>query len=459
MKAILFVLLTGMASAQLALYSFDGVTETPVGATYNYGSVSAASNKDVRFRAHNIGTSPVTIALISASGSGFSVSAVNGILPYPIAPANFLEFSVRFNGTVAAGYSANLQVTSTGSANISVLLLATALTPPLLTAVTGCTIGSQSAFDFGNVTIGTQHLCNFSLFNPTGTPILISTITLSSPFTFQQNPVTPVTIASNTAIAFTVIITPGCGTASYNGSLIINGQTFPLVAAGITPSLAKPTIAFDKSTFASGEQHSVSISLPSVSPCGATGNLNLAFTPNVAGVADDTAVVFVKGNVRSLQFTVPPNSSQVTIAGQGSQTFQTGTTAGTIKFTIAGPPVAADPTTTISVSPAVIEIDTATASNQRLGELDVEVIGFDNTYSAGKMSFTFFDSAGNQYGSTIAADFTQPFRNYFAGQSSGSSFLIRVSFPVIGDQTKIGKVQATLTNAAGSTQTVPLVFQ
>ncbi len=239
----------------------------------------------------------------------------------------------------------------------------------------------------------------------------------------------------------------------------MNGQAFLLVAAGITPPLPKPLLTFDTRAFSSAEQHTISMTLPTASPCGATGNLNLAFASSVLGVTSDSAVVFLPGNSRSLQFAVTANSTAITIGGQSSVTFQTGTTSGSITFSLTGTPLAADPTTTIVISPSLIAIDTATASNQRLGELDIEVIGFDNTYSAGKMAFTFFDTSGNQVGSSVGADFSSQFKTYFGTQTAGSAFLMRVSFPVIGDQTKIGKVQATLTNSAGSAQTGPLIFQ
>jgi hypothetical protein len=457
--AFLFLtVLCGTARAQLALFSFDGATETPVGTIYNLGSAPSGSNHDARFRVHNTGVTPITISTIAVSGSGFSILAVNGLLPYITAPANFLEFTIRFAAATPANYSANLQVNS-----IAVLLLASSVPPPSLTVVSGCAIAApgtaQAAFDFGNVAIGTPHICTFSLFNPTLQPMLISSITLTGGFQFQQNPATPLTLAANAATPLMVAITPVCGTASYAGSLIVNGQAFPLTAAGIAPPLPKPLLTFDTRAFSSGEQHTVSLSLPTTSPCGATGNLNLAFASNVPGVASDSAVVFLPGNTRSLQFAVAANSTAITIGGQSAVTFQTGTTSGSITFALTGTPLAADPTTTIVISPSTIAIDTVTASNQRLGELDIEVIGFDNTYSAGKMAFTFFDTAGNQVGSSVAADFSTQFKTYFGTQTTGSAFLMRVSFPVIGDQTKIGKVQATLTNSAGSAQTGPLTFQ
>ncbi len=456
---VLLFFVTSTATAQLTLFSFDGTTEAPVGSTYNFGNVAVESTASARFRVFNTSTSAVTLSTVTVSGFGFSITAVNGSLPYPIAPANFLEFTVQLSPTLLATYNANLQINTIGHANnISVILLATAVTPPLLTAVSGCTV-SNGAFSFGNVQVGSLHLCNFSLVNPGSQPMLISTIGLSGGFQFQQpGPATPLTLAANQGTMFTVEITPACGTAAFSGSLIVNSQTFPLAGSAITPALAKPAITFDAAGFSSGQQHTLTLSLPTAPPCAVTGNLNLAFTP-VQGLPNDASIVFAKGSTRSLQFTVAANSTQVSLAGQLSAVFQTGTTAGTIAFTVTGTPLAADPTVTLTIPPTPISIDLAAASNQVLGELNVEVTGFDNTYSAGAMSFTFFDSNGKPIGSPITADFTSAFKSYFSKQSAGSSFLMQVSFPIQGNQALVSTVQATLTNSSGPAQTGSLTFQ
>ena len=61
--------------------------------------------------------------------------------------------------------------------------------------------------------------------------------------------------------------------------------------------------------------------------------------------------------------------------------------------------------------------------------------------------------------SAITADFTAQFKSFYSGGNGGSSFLMRVSFPVTGTQTQVATVQATLTNSAGQALTGPLTFQ
>ena len=453
MKALLLLSLAPLACAQFKLSSVNGSTETPVASTFQFANAAAGANEDVRFRIRPSGNAAVTITTISLSGAGFRILAVNGTLPYTIAPSNALDFTIRFNAAFPARYNANLQIDE-----LSVILLATAVTPPTVTALTGCTVSAQNAFDFGNVQIGSQHLCNFSLFNPTGQPMTISTIALTSPFTFQQPPSTPLTLPPNGATAFAVVIAPACGASTISGTLTIDSLSVPLVAAAITAPLAKPSFNFDTNRILSGEQHSLSVTLPSPSFCGATGNLNLTFVPG-SNLPADASVVFVAHNTTSLPYTVAAGTAQVSISGQPIAIFATGSTAGSIVFSLTGTGTSPDPSSVVVIPPAPISIDAATASNQRLGDLDISVTAFDNTYSAGSMSFSFFDASGNQIGAAITADFSAQFRTYFASQTAGSAFLMRVSFPVEGNQSQVATVSATLRNSAGQVQTGTLTFK
>jgi len=49
-------------------------------------------------------------------------------------------------------------------------------------------------------------------------------------------------------------------------------------------------------------------------------------------------------------------------------------------------------------------IDSTSASKERTGFLDITIIGADNTYSTGAMSFSFLDTSGNAIGSAVSAD-------------------------------------------------------
>jgi hypothetical protein len=198
--------------------------------------------------------------------------------------------------------------------------------------------------------------------------------------------------------------------------------------------------------------------LPTAAPAAASGFVNLAFVPDTTLVPDDPAVVFLATGNRTLPFSVASGSTQISINGQTSAMFQTGTSAGKIRFTLSGVTTDGDPTTVLTIPAALLSLDTSTAT-KRTGDLDIQLIGFDNTYAAGAMVFTFFDSSGNALQpAAILADFTQPFRTFFVNTKGGSAFQVRVSFPVTGDTSGIASVEMKLSNGAG-TSTTHLTFQ
>ena len=113
---LIFLLAPLAAHAQLALFSVNGTTETPVGASYSLGQVAAGNSKSVRFRARNSGAAAIPITNLGISGYEFIITSPP-TPPPNIAPGNFLDIYIQFSGGPPASYSANFQIN-----NISVLL-------------------------------------------------------------------------------------------------------------------------------------------------------------------------------------------------------------------------------------------------------------------------------------------------------------------------------------------------
>ena len=159
-----------------------------------------------------------------------------------------------------------------------------------------------------------------------------------------------------------------------------------------------------------------------------------------------------------LPFTVAAGATAITINAQPNIVFSTGTTAGTLAFTV-DPGIfglSGSPSMSLTAAPALIALS-STGATSRANELDVVIGGFDNTYTIGVMSFAFVDRSGAPI-TSLSADFTANFKTFFAGQTAGSSFLMRASFPVTGDVSQVGGVNVTLTNAAGAVTTPRLNF-
>ena len=455
----LILLLPVAAWAQLAVVTYDGTTEVPTASLFDYGKVAAGDSRDIRFRARNTGNSAVVLSTLSIAGAGFSM--INAPpTPYTIAPGNFVEFPVRFLSNTPAAYSANLQVNSR-----SVLLMATAVPVPALTTASGCAGPDPAthAIDFGRIQKGATSTCNLTLQNLSAQSLVVAALAVAgAAFGPLQGLRGPLTLLPGQSVTFTITFAPPDST-TYSGTLSIDTRSFPLTGAAFNPLLPKPALGFDLTAIGSAQQRTLKMSLASSAPFAGSGYVNLKFAPATNVVTDDPAVMFVATGTRVVPFSFKQGDTQVSMNGQAGAVFQTGTTAGTITFSLTptGFQTDGDPATTITIPPAAIEIDTANAT-RRANDLDIEVVGYDNTYTAGSMSFTFYDATGNAINpGAIQADFTAAFKSYFAGQPGGSAFLMRVTFPVTGTDAqvkKVASVDVTLTNSAGVAHTQKLTF-
>jgi hypothetical protein len=450
--AIFALLLPLAARAEIALYVMNGSTATPAGSALDLGRVAAGDTVSVRLRVKNNGTSVANISRFSADGIGFTLDRPS--LPFPIAPGSAQDVLLSFRATTPAVYSANVQVNSQIN-NVSVIAIATVVNGPSLTVFPICTgsDGPPPAIDFGRVQAGQLRLCNFYLQNTSAQPMPIAAFQVTgAAFRISSGPKAPFTIAPGDSIAFVIEFTPGTA-GVYSGVLSIETRTFALSGTAFDSPLPKPILEFDSGSMQSAQQRRLTMRLPSAAPATVSGFVNLAFIPDTTLVTDDPAVVFLATGTRTLPFSVAQGSTQISISGQVSAMFQTGTSSGRIRFTLSGISTDGDPTTTLTIPAALLSFETTTAT-RRSGNLDIQLIGFDNTYAAGAMVFTFFDASGQtlQPGA-ILADFTQAFRAFFTKTQAGSAFQVRVSFPVTGDTSGIAGVDMKLSNGAGTTTT------
>jgi hypothetical protein len=276
-------------------------------------------------------------------------------------------------------------------------------------------------------------------------------------YQISSGPKPPFTIAAGDTTAFVINFTANT-VGVYTGSLAIETRTYVLTTTVFDAPLPKPLLEFDSGPVQSAQQRRLTMRLPSAAAASATGSVNLAFLPDSAVLADDPAVVFVATGTRSLPFSITQGSTAIAINQQASAIFQTGTSSGRIRFTVSGITTDGDPTTLLTIPASAISLDTVTAT-RRTGNLDIAMIGFDNTYSAGGMTFTFLDITGQALPpGAIRADFTGDFRAFFTKTQAGSAFQVRISFPVTGDTSGIGSVDVQLANSAG-VKLEHLVFQ
>lgn len=450
--------------AQIVLSSLNGIAPSPLGTVYGYGQVAAGDSMTVRFRALNTGTASVTITCLNVkntTGSGFAI-VNSSSTPFVVAGGQPMDFFVGFSATAITSYAATLQV-GTGTATDacggtieSAILLATVVPAPILSVAAPC-IGpdSNKNISFGRIFQGTQESCTLSILNPFPQALTVSPLLVTGA-AFATTSGNAVTIAAGQSASFTVQFNPATG-AAFSGSLTVGTRIYTLAGTGFSPPLSALVWNFDSTKIASGEQHTVSLQLSAPSTVTAAGMVTLTFNPAIKTVIDDAAVRFVATSTRVAAFAVNAGATAVTLNAQPNIVFSTGTTAGTITFTVDSGiyGLSGSPSTSVSTAPAPIAL-ASSAATSRANELDVVISGFDNTYSVGGMSFAFVDRSGAPIAS-IPADFSTDFQIFFHGQT-GSSFLMRASFPVTGDVKQVGGVTVVLNNAAGVVTTPSLKF-
>jgi hypothetical protein len=156
--------------------------------------------------------------------------------------------------------------------------------------------------------------------------------------------------------------------------------------------------------------------------------------------------------------TLNSGATSATYNSQTQITFQTGTTAGTILFTLTFPnsqPI----TQQITISPATVQIGQMTAVWQD-PFLVVTMTGYDNTYTTGSMTFNFYDTSGRAIVTNMPVSATTNFQQYFSGATAGGAFSIQLSFPVTaGSTASVGSVSATMSNSAGASSLAQANFQ
>ena len=465
--ALAAICIVPLAHAQIALTTLVGTTQTPVINFYIYPSIAPNTTLDVTFVATNTGTTNVFLTKLALSGIGFAIVNTSTMPPggFLLTPGQAFDFFVRFTGGPVGTYQANLQV------NLTIVgLQGSVVQAGTLTVASPCTGPDASGnISFGRVPQTQQITCNFTVANPYTQALTVSPITLTGA-AFKTTQGISASIPAGQTITFSVIFTATTASA-YAGSLLVGVRTYALSGTGYLSPLPAPTLSFGATSLLSGTQYGLSGTLPTPAQAAVRGTITMSFTSAVSGVTDDAAIMFVANSLRSAGFSVAQGSTVLVFdANAGLQTnqqttaFSTGTTAGKITFTVdAGAlGVSGNVTTTATIAAAPVAVVQASVANLT-ADITVGMTGYDNTYSIGAITFTFFDRSGKPLGSSIQANFSQQFQMYYQSQvrggvSQGSPFIMLASFPVTGNAGVVGSVSIQLTNAAGITTVTGLNF-
>ena len=504
----LFVLLAAAAcaSAQVTLSTVQG----PVGSLYDFKSVALGSVADVEFRLTNTGPNPAPLSSLALAGTNsltppytpyFSVvcplspdlcgGASVQQLPITINPTGTLDFTVQFEPFQLGSPSATMTICTLSSANctdagntITVFLRGTGVAG-LSVLWKSQPLGVGETVTFGNVQVGSSQTIALTLSNQTNPPVPLTVPAIppltGGTFSLAGSALSGPTVAPGSSAELDVIFTP-TATGPQQATLTIGLSTYPLQGTGVTPPppvFPTPSIQLNLATLA--RQGSLSVNLASGSVSSGSGTVTLAFQSAVSGVSDDPTIAFINADgtsSASAAFTVVVGASEGQFAGGPSVSFGTGTTAGTLVFTVTlGSNIV--PPTNLPIPAAVIGIDAAVAARNvacaptllycTTTNVQLQINGWDNTRSASQLVFSFFDSSGNAIapGNITATEIylnglelptPTAFQQYFAGSTLAGVFGLHVLFPVNGDSNQVVAALVQIINSVGTAESEKITF-
>ncbi len=436
----------------------------PAGTPLNFGNVSVSSSV------------AYTFTLANESSIVLSVPAISVPAPITYASNPFVVDLSQVPATLAPSTSATFTITfapgQTGVATTS-LLVGTNSYPLEGTGIVVASIDAlqisyvdstgvrglpQAAtpISFGQIVSGTSaaNVLTFTVANPSTSynAVSVSALTLSGTG-FTLGAITgatsfPASLAPGASFGFTITFTPSVA-GTYTGTIAIGTRIFNLSGLAINSPLPSLSLTVNPSPLSSQLQATVTVQLASAALLNLTGTIALTFSPSVIGVSDDPAIMFLANSSRQLALNLATGTQTATFGGQSALTFQTGTTAGTITFTVtfANTPAYSQ---SFTIPPAVLQIASASAV-QSNPNLVVTVNGYDNTYSAGLLNFTFYDTSGKVI-SPISVNAAGNFHALYFGatDTAGGAFSMQATFPVTGTITQIGSVAISMSNSVGS---------
>ena len=461
--------LSGSGSPAQLVLSYAGasgsVTPQANSATpISFGNVSTSVTSTLTFSLTNQSASAITTPNVALRTTVFGSTAFTlntASLPSTIAASESGSFTITFapgqtqqaNATLAIG-TLTFPITGNGVvvADIDALQISAVDSTGVRTLPQAAT-----PISFGQVVSGTasSSTLTFTVANPSTSfnAVTLSTLSVSgASFALTGAPTAPLSIAPGASITFGVAFSP-VGQGTYTGTLVIGTRQFSLTGLSTTSAVPQPSFQLSQEPLSSKQQVTLTIQLASAAAVSGIGQLTMTFAPSIANVSDDPATVFLATSGRQLQVNVAAGAQTATYNGQSAITFQTGTTAGTLTLSLTFPN-GAPVTKSYTIAPQQVQLTSATAVRQN-PDLVVTLTGFDNTYSTGKLSFTFFDTSGKQITpSAISVDATSAFSAYFfTNNQAGGAFSMQATFPVTGDVTQVGSVSVAMSNSSGSSST------
>ena len=431
----LLFLLAGPAMAQFELQVIEPAGSRVAPAVYDLGPCYLKEALSARFRLRNISSATATVSTLSVAGAGFSLSAP--AMPILVDPQVSFEFVVNFGCPALGSYSAVLRAGSTS------LLLTATVQPSLTYRVEDTPLGTL--VDYGSTQRGTSVRRRFTVMNQMPLLLTVPAISISgADFAFTGRPPSGAILSPQQSQDFSVEFNAAIA-GPHLAILTLGDRNIMLTATVEEPPLPRPTLEVDLQPIASAQQGALIVSFEKPASSTAAGTATLDFR----GSADPT-VTFMNGG-RTAPFAIAAGDTRVTLP------FQTGTTAGTLVFSV----LLGDFADTVSLQiPTAPPVLTQVQGSRTAGGIEVRITGWDNTHSASQIVFTFYDAAGSAIApGAIRLNGSSEFSRFYATSDVGGSFGLRAVFPVTGDALLVSSVEVSLSDLVGTVKSARTPIQ
>jgi Abnormal spindle-like microcephaly-assoc'd, ASPM-SPD-2-Hydin len=459
----------GIASTFSYKYLIQGTaTAIKPGGTIPFPGANLGSSSSLIVQVTNSGSATGTINSVSTQGPFTLTNPVT--LPATVTTGNSFSVPLTFTPTQVGTQTGEVLIGNdffvlSGQGlgpNLTYSYTSSAGTTPVNPATGGAVV-------FGSVAVGKSEQVTFTVTNSGSqatTISLIGTTPTGGPFSVSAP---SLSLAPGQSGHFAITFAPTT-TGVTSGDLVLNTTVIPLTGLGTAPpNLPSYTISGPSGTVSPASQEAVGLTLASPYPVDLTGVLTLTTSGNFG---TDPAVQFQTGNStgnRTVDFTIPANSTSADFNGQGSQILlQTGTVAETITLkpsfaTAAGEDVTPSSPTTLqfTVDSLAPVLESAQVGNTTASSFTLQITGYSTTRDLSSLVVTFNPASGFHLAtSQFTIDVSQVSKVWFQSSASlafGGLFQITVPFNLTGSVPAndtlldtIASVSATLSNSVGT---------
>jgi hypothetical protein len=445
----------------------------PPGGTLALTDTAVGQATSVVITVSNAGTSASQISNIGVTGQGLSVSDLPA-LPVTLRAGASEHFTVTFAPTQPGVISGRLTV-GNDTFTVSVTGVGPKLVYSYSSASSTVPVSEGGVVVFPPLSVGGTEKLSLSIQNTGTSAATISTISLAASntiFTLSGLPSLPTKLDVGSTITFSVGFAPN-NTGSLSTSLLVNASTFTLSGSGTEPA-ALPSYQFQgpSGNQQPAQQPTVGLTLAAPYPAALQGSLKLTFTSSV--FTDDPSIQFATGS-RTVNFTIPANSTQALFGSATTVPLQTGTTAGTILIT---PSFAmssgfdmtptSPATLSLNVQKAAPQLLTAVVSSESATSFTVTITGYSTTRAMKQFNVQISPKQGqNISGTSLTIDAGSAASAWFqsaTSQSFGGSFLVTIPFALSnGSSTDdlvhmLQSLSITATNDVGASNAVTVTI-